>query len=94
MKELLICTVAVMLLAGTTAAVLASEKNIARVAHATQAVVTNAAHPSRTLKHQPRIGPISSARSSPRAMFLPSEPAPLPVDSTLGGMLKHLGYSY
>jgi len=94
MKELLPCTVAVMLLAGTTAAVLASEKNIARVAYATQAVVTNAAHLSRTLNHQPRIGSIHSARTGPRGVFLPSEPAPLPVDSTLGGMLKHLGYDY
>lgn len=93
MRKVLTCTVAVMLLAGMTAAVLAEETNPG-VAKAIPAVVTNVTHTSLTLSHKPRIDQISSQPTGRPAVILPGASAPLSVDNVPGETRGQSVYNY
>ena len=93
MQKLLTYTVAAILIACMTSGASGSGNGVG-VAHASQAVVTNMAHPSAALFNQPRAVRLTATQTGHRIAFLPGSPAPLPVDNVLGGMLKQLGYDY
>ena len=93
MQKLLTYTVAAILIACMNSGASGSGNGVG-VAHASHAIVTNMAHPSAALFNQPRAVRLTVIQTGHSIVFLPGSPAPQPVDSVRGGMLKHLGHDY